>query len=49
MAITAQTGALSEARYDGIELDREYREKTMEHIFYLWDRPIHMERVDEKK
>ena len=36
--------------YDGIELDREYREKTMEHIFYLWDRPIHMETwVDEKK
>jgi stage V sporulation protein R len=36
--------------YDGIELDQEYREKTMEHIFYLWDRPIHLESVvNEKK
>ncbi|MEJ2725272.1 MAG: SpoVR family protein, partial [Deltaproteobacteria bacterium] len=25
--------------FEGMELDREYREKTMEHIFYLWDRP----------
>jgi stage V sporulation protein R len=29
--------------YEGIELDQEYREKTLEHIFYLWDRPIHLE------
>ena len=36
--------------YDGIELDQEYREKTLEHIFYLWDRPVHLESVvDEKK
>jgi len=36
--------------YDGIELDLEYREKTMEHIFYLWDRPVHLESViDERK
>jgi stage V sporulation protein R len=36
--------------FEGIELDQEYREKTMEHIFYLWDRPIHLESVvDEKK
>jgi stage V sporulation protein R len=36
--------------FDGIELDKEYREKTMEHIFYLWDRPIHLESiVDEKR
>ncbi len=36
--------------YDGIELDQEYREKTMEHIFYLWNRPIHLESVvNEKK
>ena len=33
--------------YDGIELDPEYREKTMENIFYLWDRPIHLESVIE--
>ena len=31
--------------YDGIELDPEYREKTMERVFYLWDRPIHLETV----
>jgi stage V sporulation protein R len=31
--------------YDGIELDQEYRERTLEHIFYLWDRPIHLESV----
>jgi len=36
--------------YDGIELDQEYREKTMEHIFYLWDRPVHLESlVNESK
>jgi stage V sporulation protein R len=36
--------------FDGIELDKEYREKTIEHIFYLWDRPVHLESiVDEKK
>jgi stage V sporulation protein R len=31
--------------FEGIELDREYREKTMEHVFYLWDRPVHLETV----
>jgi stage V sporulation protein R len=31
--------------YEGIELDKEYREKTMEHIYYLWDRPVHLESV----
>lgn len=31
--------------YEGIELDPEYRQKTMEHIYYLWDRPIHLETV----
>jgi stage V sporulation protein R len=29
--------------YEGVELDQTYREKTMEHIFYLWDRPVHLE------
>lgn len=29
--------------FDGIELDPEYREKTIEHIYYLWDRPVHLE------
>ena len=31
--------------YEEIELDKEYREKTIEHIFYLWDRPVHLESV----
>ncbi len=31
--------------YEGIELDKEYREKTMAHIYYLWDRPVHIESV----
>ncbi len=31
--------------YEGIELDKEYREKTLEHLFYLWDRPVHLETV----
>ncbi len=36
--------------YEGMELDQEYREKTVGHIFYLWDRPIHLESVvDEKR
>jgi stage V sporulation protein R len=30
---------------EGIELDKEYREKTMAHIYYLWDRPVHIESV----
>jgi stage V sporulation protein R len=36
--------------YEGVELDQEYREKTMEQIYYLWARPVHLESViDEKK
>ncbi len=36
--------------YDGIPLDEEYREKTLEHLYYLWDRPVHLETVvDEDK
>ncbi len=31
--------------YEGIELDREYLKKTMEYVFYLWDRPVHLETV----
>jgi stage V sporulation protein R len=31
--------------YEGIELDQEYREKTMEQIFHLWARPVHLESV----
>lgn len=35
--------------YEGIELDQEYRTKTMEHIYYLWARPVHLETVVEGK
>ncbi len=36
--------------YEGIELDQEYRQKTMENVFYLWGRPIYLEtRIKEKK
>jgi stage V sporulation protein R len=31
--------------FDGIELDAEYRQKTIEHIYYLWDRPVHIESI----
>jgi len=31
--------------FEGVELDQEYREKTLELIFYLWDRPVHVESV----
>jgi len=31
--------------FEGIELDQEYREKTLEHVFYLWNRPVHLESV----
>ncbi len=29
--------------FDGIDLDQEYREKTMEQIYFLWNRPVHLE------
>jgi stage V sporulation protein R len=35
--------------FDGIDLDPEYREKTMEHIYHLWDRPIYLETVVQNK
>ena len=35
--------------YEKVELDTEYREKTLEHVFYLWDRPIHLGSVVDGK
>ncbi|MFH0810562.1 MAG: SpoVR family protein [Pseudomonadota bacterium] len=29
--------------FEGLPLDREYREKTLEHAYYLWQRPVHLE------
>ncbi len=31
--------------FNGIELDEEYRKKTMENIFFLWDRPVYLETI----
>jgi stage V sporulation protein R len=33
--------------YEGMELDPEYRQKTMEKVHFLWDRPVHLESVAE--
>ncbi len=35
--------------HEGTELDPEYREKTMEQIFYLWDRPVHLESIAKER
>ena len=29
--------------YEGQPLDEEYCRKTLEHIYFLWDRPVHLE------
>ncbi|MDP2708563.1 MAG: SpoVR family protein [bacterium] len=34
--------------YEGTELDLEYRKRTMEHVFYLWDRTVYLESADEE-
>lgn len=34
-------------RYEGSELDENYARKTLEHIFTLWGRPVHLETVIE--
>ena len=31
--------------YDGLPLELEYLRRTMEYIYYLWNRPIHLETV----
>jgi stage V sporulation protein R len=32
-------------RYEGIELDIEYAKKTLEHVYTLWGRDVHLETV----
>ena len=32
-------------RYEGTELDMRYAEKTLEHCYTLWGRPVHLETV----
>jgi stage V sporulation protein R len=34
-------------RYEGAELDENYARKTLEHIYTLWGRPVHLETVVE--
>ena len=34
--------------YDGMPLDQEYVRRTMEHIYYLWNRPVHLETVKKE-
>jgi stage V sporulation protein R len=37
-------------QHDGKDLDTGYAQKTLEHIYMLWGRPVHLETiVDEKK
>lgn len=35
--------------YEGVKLDKVSREKTMAHIHYLWDRPVHLESMANGK
>jgi len=36
--------------YEGSELDERYAQKTLEHVYRLWGRPVHLETVvDEEK
>jgi stage V sporulation protein R len=36
-------------RYDGVELDVKYLEKTLPYVYRLWGRPVHLETVIEDK
>jgi len=36
-------------RWAGIELDNRYAEETMKHIFKLWEKPIHLLTIVDKK
>lgn len=35
--------------YEGQELDLHYAEKTLQHVYVLWGRPVHLETVYENK
>jgi stage V sporulation protein R len=36
-------------RYEGIELDIKYLEKTLPHVYALWGRPVHLETVIDER
>jgi stage V sporulation protein R len=35
--------------YEGVELDSPYSRKTLPHAYHIWQRPVHMETVEEEK
>ena len=35
--------------YEGFPLDDEYCRKTLEHLHYLWDRPVHLQTAEHQK
>jgi stage V sporulation protein R len=46
----AQNGELYlKHRFEGLELDIKYIEKTLPHVHALWGRPVHIETVIEKR
>lgn len=36
-------------KYEGVELDLRYLEKTLPHVYRLWGRPVHLETVVDTK
>jgi stage V sporulation protein R len=32
--------------YDGLTLEEEYARQTLRHVYFLWDRPVHLETVE---
>ncbi len=32
--------------FEGVPLDKEYLQKTMEHVYYIWGRKVHLSTVD---
>ena len=35
--------------YDGVELDSQYVARTMPHLFHIWQRPVHLETVEDER
>jgi stage V sporulation protein R len=35
--------------YEGAELEQRYAQKTLEHVYRLWGRPVHLETVSENE
>ncbi|HEX6122602.1 MAG TPA: SpoVR family protein, partial [Ktedonobacterales bacterium] len=41
------TELLMRHHFEGQELDLPYAEKTLEHVYYIWSRPVHLETLFE--